>query len=580
MSADYAEHQQRLNNLVAEEHVYPEGKFAGRGIVICAGGERYFTNAWVCVHILRMHGCKLPIQFWHLGPAEMTDEMRELVKPLGVECVDAYEVRKEHPARILNGWELKAFALLHCPFAEVLFLDADNVALRDPEFLFDTPQYQQTGAIFWPDYGRLAQSRSIWEITGIPYRDEPEFESGQMVIDKSRCWKALNVAMYFNEYSDFYYRHVHGDKETFHLAWRKLDQEYSMPSRGIHPLPDTMCQHDFDGNRIFQHRNLRKWRLFGVNPPIHDFQLESECLGFLEDLRKKWSVVTSREHPMARDLKRQIAEQGRFMYIRVGYDSREITLRADGTIDAGQGAAEHAWDVVLIDGTPHVQIHQDGGVLCDLRLGGRGQLHGSWVRHEKMPIVMLPVPRVEEKPTKPMVFRPDTDDETAWRAVADGNEYASVMALEGEPHWFGDVIDLGGHIGEFSWYAAHKLNAGRIFVVEADQANHAVLRQNLAELISAGRVIALNSEVNGAAFAALLRSLPAPALVKLAGASCLQVFSDGADMSKIGAVVGRYPAELGSAEIQALDDFFTDRGYEFSAAQKTPQLTLFSARKV
>jgi hypothetical protein len=30
--------------------------------------------------------------------------------------------RKKRPVRALNGWELKAFALLHCPFQEVLFL--------------------------------------------------------------------------------------------------------------------------------------------------------------------------------------------------------------------------------------------------------------------------------------------------------------------------------------------------------------------------------------------------------------------------------------------------------------------------
>ena len=40
---------------------------AGRGIVICGGGERYFCCAWVCVNILRRHGCVRPIELWHLG---------------------------------------------------------------------------------------------------------------------------------------------------------------------------------------------------------------------------------------------------------------------------------------------------------------------------------------------------------------------------------------------------------------------------------------------------------------------------------------------------------------------------------
>jgi len=57
-----------------------------------------------------------------------------------------------YPARILNGRELKAFALLHSAFREVLLLDADNVPLVAPAFLFETKQFADTGAIFWPDY--------------------------------------------------------------------------------------------------------------------------------------------------------------------------------------------------------------------------------------------------------------------------------------------------------------------------------------------------------------------------------------------------------------------------------------------
>src|ERR1043165_7848826 len=82
---------------------YP-GKFEGQGIVICGGGLQYFTNAWVCINVLRELGCTLPIQLWYLGEAEMDRQMKLLVKPLGIECVDAMKVRKRHPARRLRGW--------------------------------------------------------------------------------------------------------------------------------------------------------------------------------------------------------------------------------------------------------------------------------------------------------------------------------------------------------------------------------------------------------------------------------------------------------------------------------------------
>ena len=281
---------------------YP-GHFRGRGIVICGGGLSYFTGAWVCIRMLKQLGCRLPIQVWHLGPGEFDAEMGRLLEGLEVECVDAMEVRKDHPVRLLQGWELKPYAILHSPFREVLLLDADNVPVRNPEYLFESAPYRETGAIFWPDYGKFKPSAAAWKIFDVPYRDEPDFESGQIVVDKERCWKALSLAMWYNENSDFYYQHVHGDKETFHLAFRKLSQPYSMPSRPIHPLTGTMCQHDFAGQRLFQHRNMDKWDLLRPNIRVTDFSYEENCFAYLNELRERWdgrcSLFRPRDEPGA-----------------------------------------------------------------------------------------------------------------------------------------------------------------------------------------------------------------------------------------------------------------------------------------
>jgi alpha 1,2-mannosyltransferase len=140
------------------------------------------------------------------------------------------------------------------PRCRVASYAPDNVPVCDPTFLFDTPQYTQCGAIFWPGYHRLSPDRAAWRVFGnIPYRDEPQVELGQIVIDKRRCWRALTFANWCGERSAFFFSHfahfahVHGDKELFHLCWRKLGQEYAMPSRGIHTLTGTMCHHDFQG---------------------------------------------------------------------------------------------------------------------------------------------------------------------------------------------------------------------------------------------------------------------------------------------------------------------------------------------
>jgi hypothetical protein len=260
----------------------------GRGIVICGGGARYFPCAWVCIRRLRALGCTLPIEFWHLGRREMDDRMGVLLEKLGVRCVDALRLRRIHPMRRLGGWELKSYAIYHSAFAEVLLLDADNVPVRDPTFLFGSEGYVRTGALFWPDYGCPPGAPALWRALGIRRPMEPEFESGQILADRGRCGRALALAKWFNEHSDFFYRHVHGDKETFHLAFRKLGQPYALVRHPIHPLDFTMCQHDPDGRRLFQHRNGDKWSLSVLNRRVRGFWHEEACRLEVRRLRRLW----------------------------------------------------------------------------------------------------------------------------------------------------------------------------------------------------------------------------------------------------------------------------------------------------
>ena len=293
---------------------YPQG-FAGRGIVICCGGPGLFTCGYVCARMLRFVGCRLPIQFWHLGDREMDEPMRRLAADVGAACIDAERIRVDHPARILNGWELKPYALRHSPFKEVLLLDADNVPVVDPTFLFETNEFRKRGTVFWPDYSRLAPDRTIWSICDVTYRDEPEIESGQILIDKERCWAPLLLTQWMNEHSDYFYAHIHGDKGTYQMAWHMLDQPYGMPSTPIEALDATMCQHDFNGRRVFQHRNMDKWRLDGSNRRVNGFLYEDQCREVINDLRAAWSGVIGPSVPndddYARALNNTIVEEMR-----------------------------------------------------------------------------------------------------------------------------------------------------------------------------------------------------------------------------------------------------------------------------
>lgn len=393
MPGELEQYHQLQDNYIESIPEYPGG-YEGRGVVICVGGPKYFIPAWVCVHMLRKSGCQLPIEYWYLGKREMDEEMKNLVKPLGVTCIDALEVNKKHPVRKLGGWELNPYSIIHSSFKEVIFLDADNVPLVNPELLFDTPQYAATKSIFWPDYGRLKPDRKIWEICRVEYRDEPEFESGQIVIDKEACWREINLAMHLNEHSEFYYKYIHGDKDTFHMAWHMLKTPYAMPSKPIHGLRATMCQHDFNGRRIFQHRNMDKFKYEG-NATIRGFEQEDVCFSYVRKLRAKWNAVVKMEPPTGEAGKvvyQRIIETGIYNYHREGdVDSRELEFLPTGQIGRGRDSMEEAW---YIEEEPlQLCVLGSGGITFKANFEEPGDdiLKGRWLEYEKMPVTLTPV---------------------------------------------------------------------------------------------------------------------------------------------------------------------------------------------
>jgi ADP-heptose:LPS heptosyltransferase len=275
------------DDFIARLPAKPE-RYYGRGIIICGGGRQYFPGVWITLNLLRRLGCSLPVQIWHLGKEEADAEMVALTEPLNAVWIDAEEVRKKHPARILGGWELKAYALLHSTFKEVLLLDADNVPVTNPELLFETSEFKKHGVILWPDLNALEPDHQRWKIFGVAGGREPEVESGQLVVDKARCWKPIALSWWYNDHSDFYHQHSEGDKETFHMAFRKLGHAYAMPEKLPTTIKVGLCQHDFQGRRLFQHRCWDKWNLFRNNRRDPEFQHEAECFAFLETIRSRW----------------------------------------------------------------------------------------------------------------------------------------------------------------------------------------------------------------------------------------------------------------------------------------------------
>lgn len=259
--------------------------FKGRGIVVCAGGTRFFPCAWVLIRMLRHLGCRLPVELWYLGPREMTPAMKALLTPYGVRFVDGTAHPESRRIRRLGGWELKVLALIYSRFRHVILLDADNVPVRDPAFLLDSPEYQEHGALFWPDNAGMGFKREVLGLLGMAKAGRRPVESGQVVVDKVRCWEALQVTLWINRHSEFFYPMTLGDKETFRLGFARTGKSYAMPQKGPQ---GRMRQYDFQGRLLFQHRNTDKWGWTTRRRRIPGFRYEALCCAFLDELRDLW----------------------------------------------------------------------------------------------------------------------------------------------------------------------------------------------------------------------------------------------------------------------------------------------------
>jgi len=158
-----------------------------------------------------------------------------------------------------------------------------------------------------------------------------------------------------------------------------------------------MCQHDFEGRRIFQHRNMDKWNLLTPNKRIPGFLFEEECINHVDELRKVWngnvmisglSAATPGEIEAATHLTTHL-----FDYQRVGYDRRQMSFRNNGLIGRGSAGREVYWGLCNDNGTVVLDIRAQKELTCRLKQTEVGLWEGSWVVFEKMPVQLKAIER-------------------------------------------------------------------------------------------------------------------------------------------------------------------------------------------
>lgn len=394
-----ARHLELLNAAV-DAPLQPPTWSRERGIVIGAGGSLYFACAWIVATLLREHGCELPIQFWHLGQGEIDSARREAAASLDVETVDARELAGKLPVppRILNGWELKPFSVLHAPFREVLYLDADCLPVRDPTYLFDDGAYRQHRARFWSDFvvpGNRIEwvPDAVWRNAGMEPRKDRGLETGQFMIDRERSWRQLNIAWHLNDHSDYWYNYVFGDTATFNLAWRKCGADYAL-SPDASWDPPAYKQPGPDGEPLFEHVTIGKDLLEKgqrIDNLTHADSVAAAAQSLQSRVGKIWAWHAS-------DEAKRLA--GRYVYKRIGLDQRELVLAANGVITWGWGPCEKRWSLHTIDGERTLVIvggaHKGNEIGMMFLRWREGAWRGRWEAFERCEVELKPVGRFSD----------------------------------------------------------------------------------------------------------------------------------------------------------------------------------------
>jgi FkbM family methyltransferase len=239
------------------------------GIVICAGGWRYFPSLYVTVRMIRRTGCRLPVQVWYLGDHhELDPRMGEMLAGQGVEWIDGSAVWRGHAelmalcARVDDGLMLKSLAACYSPFAEVLCLDADSYPVANPEALLARPEYRQVGAAFWP--GREPLDREVCQRVGLGRADHLTIDPGQFVVDKRRHWLPLSLSLRLCAQRTRIWKPPCAAHGCYALAWRLSPHELVLVSAQSGWETHSFIHCDFDGRPLFVHRTADKFRLPGA----------------------------------------------------------------------------------------------------------------------------------------------------------------------------------------------------------------------------------------------------------------------------------------------------------------------------
>ncbi|KAG9962500.1 hypothetical protein KCU61_g4646, partial [Aureobasidium melanogenum] len=214
-------------------------RYEGRGIVIVGGGSsKDLKRIKVILRALKKYGSRLPVEINFFGDEMGDGVQQELTAIYGSDKLffndlsQADQTWKTFKVTMEN-YQLKTAGIINARFAEILLLDSDNIPTSDPAVLFKSKTYEEYGSVFWPDHPRTRKEHPVWAVFNTPCRrDEYEFETGQLLVDKRRYFYHLQLAAWMNT-QEYWREMLLGDKDLFRYAWHGLKTKYGTPTKWL-----------------------------------------------------------------------------------------------------------------------------------------------------------------------------------------------------------------------------------------------------------------------------------------------------------------------------------------------------------
>ena len=228
-------------------------------------------------NIIMMRGfSNISIEIYHYN--ELTNPQQIVfANMLNINVIDLKElVFISHPINYIKdkrNYQLKSAAMLASQFEDILFLDTDNIPVKDPYLFFDLPEYKQFGLILWPDIWKTNPKNPVFKIFNTTCRNTWEIEAAQILVNKRKHFKSLLLAYHILQDREFWFDVFFGDKDVMTYAATIA----GLPFKVAPYFPSlvgyvdrlkgnflfcglVMLQRGFDGYPMFFHANQVKYR--------------------------------------------------------------------------------------------------------------------------------------------------------------------------------------------------------------------------------------------------------------------------------------------------------------------------------